>query len=185
MLDLDIQLFADEENKEGEQVQPVVETPPETTTQPFKAFENEEEFNKFTQSISSKAKGELLKEIGYNSVSDIKSVVEKGNQFDDISNKYTEVESKYKGAIDEAEALRIDLITTKYNISDEFKDEFVTLTKAKVNDDTDINKAAQSVYEKLSKSFFNEGKKPSIKIGGDSSKITENEQEIMEKYRKL
>lgn len=173
MLKFNIQMFADgEEDK--------VETPSF-----FKTFSSEEDFTKFTQSISSKAKNELLDEIGYKSVSEIKGVVEKGSQYDEVSNKYTEIETKYNSVLAESEKLKVDLLTTKYNINDEFKDEFVTLAKSKVTDEVDIDTAAQSVYEKLNKSFFTEGNKPKIKIGGDGKPPVDDESDIFKNLRKI
>lgn len=50
----------------------------ETTQSAFKVFDVEEEYNKTIQSERSKAKGELLKEIGYKSVAEIKEAIDKG-----------------------------------------------------------------------------------------------------------
>jgi ribosome-associated toxin RatA of RatAB toxin-antitoxin module len=186
MLDLDIQLFTDEE-QETTQVEGDTNdttTTVETTTQPFKAFESEEEFSKFTQSISSKAKGEILKEIGGSNVNDIKSVYEKGKQFDDINEKYTTIKSEYETALTDKENLTADLIVTKYNIDDEYKDEFLTLAKAKISDDVDLQTASKQVFDKLGKNFT---KTPnSIKIGGNkTTPIPPDIKKEMEDLRKL
>ena len=183
MLDLDIQLFTDEEQEtpKVEETQPKVEA----TTQPFKAFESEEEFSKFTQSISSKAKGEILKEIGGSNVNEIKDIMSKGKQYDEINEKYTSIESKFNEVKTVNGQLQEKLILTKFNIADDFKDEFLTLAKAKVNDEVNIDAASQLAFDKLVKTFFKEGNKHSIKIGGDSSKVTETEEEVMKKLRNL
>lgn len=179
MLKYDIQMFT-----EGEEGQ--VETPKDKeTTTPFKAFESEEEFNKFTQSISSKAKGELLKEIGGSNVNEIKDYLTKGKQYDDVSSKITGIEEKYKAVLDENSVLKTDLIVTKYNVADEFKDEFITLAKAKITDDIGLEQAAQSVYEKLGKSFIKGDVKPKIQIGGDPKPPTDDPEKVMEKLRKI
>lgn len=184
MLDLELQLFTGDE-EEQEQVQEVETPKEETTTQPFKAFSTEEDFSKFTQSISSKAKGELLKEIGGSNVNEIKDIMSKGKQYDEINTKYSEIETKFNEVKSVNGQLQEQLILTKFNIADDFKDEFLTLAKAKVNDEVSIDQASELVYEKLGKTFFKEGVKPTIKIGGDSSKVTETEQDVMQRLRKL
>lgn len=180
MLKYDIQMFT--EGEEGQTITPQEEV---KVTTPFKAFESEEEFNKFTQSISSKAKGELLKEIGGSNVNEIKDYLTKGKQYDEVSSKISGIEEKYKAVLDENSVLKTDLIITKYNVSEEFKDEFITLAKAKVSDDVGLEQAAQSVYEKLGKSFFKGEVKPIIKIGGDPKPPSEDPEKVMEKLRKI
>ena len=184
MLDLDIQLFTDEEQEttqvEGDTNDTTATV--ETTTQPFKAFESEEEFSKFTQSISSKAKGEILKEIGGSNVNDIKQVLEKGKQYDEINNKYVDIETKYNSVLTEKEQLTTDLIVTKYNIADDFKEEFLTLAKAKVNDDVDLQTASQQVFDKVGKNFIKE--KLPVQIGGGKQPKSEPTNEAMAKFRK-
>lgn len=55
---------------------------------------SEDEFKKAIQSASSKAKNEILKEIGIEKVADIKALIEKGSQYDEI---LTEREALLKG----------------------------------------------------------------------------------------
>lgn len=92
LLPLSIQLFADE--TEVEQVlETAVETkvdeaqggvdPQEVENQGFSI--SEADYNKALQSAASKAKFELLKEIGYESVKDIKDLIVKGGQLDTLN----------------------------------------------------------------------------------------------------
>jgi chaperonin cofactor prefoldin len=186
MLELDIQLFNDEEQETVEETQSLgtISSETETTTQPFKAFETEEEFSKFTQSLSSKAKGEILKEIGGSNVNEIKDIMSKGKQYDEVNGKYVELETKFNSVISEKDKLQTDLILTKFNIADDFKDEFLTLANAKVNDEVDLQTASQQVFEKLGKNFIKETKP--LKIGGDKTKVIPPDvKEENEKLRNL
>lgn len=126
----------------------------DTTVVPvtFKTFDTEEDFNKYSQSISSKAKSELLNEIGFKSVAEIKGNLNKGTEYDNLTTKYqetltkyTEIESKYNESLSNQDKLKSDLILTKYNIDDDFKEDFMILAKAKVNEETDLEKASQMV----------------------------------------
>lgn len=98
LLKLRIQLFATDE--EGQQVEDTavdtpdteeaqggdeveIEKPQEVEEQGFSI--SEEEYNKALQSASSKAKHELLKEIGLESVKDIKDLIGKGGQLDALN----------------------------------------------------------------------------------------------------
>ena len=98
LLKLRIQLFATDE--EGQQVEDTAVDTPDTeeaqggneveTEKPQKVEEqgfsiSEEEHNKALQSASSKAKHELLKEIGLESVKDIKDLIGKGGQLDALN----------------------------------------------------------------------------------------------------
>lgn len=98
LLKLRIQLFATDE--EGQQVEDTAVDTPDTegaqggneeeTEKPQEVEEqgfsiSEEEYNKALQSASSKAKHELLKEIGLESVKDIKDLIGKGGQLDALN----------------------------------------------------------------------------------------------------
>ena len=98
LLKLRIQLFATDE--EGQQVEDTAVDTPDTegaqggneveTEKPQEVEEqgfsiSEEEHNKALQSASSKAKHELLKEIGLESVKDIKDLIGKGGQLDALN----------------------------------------------------------------------------------------------------
>lgn len=93
LLKLRIQLFATDE--EGQQVEDTAVDTPDTEeaqggVDPQEVEEqgfsiSEEEYNKALQSASSKAKHELLKEIGLESVKDIKDLIGKGGQLDALN----------------------------------------------------------------------------------------------------
>jgi len=179
MLKMMIQLFA--EGNEEEQTPPVVQ-PTEVTT-PFKAFSSEEEFSKFTQSISSKAKGEILKEIGASNVGEVKEKLTKYVDLETYPTKYTELETKYTELLQQNEKATNDLLLTKYNVHEDFQNEFLTLAKAGVNETVDIQKSAEALANKLGNSFFKNGNKPKIIIGGDQTPPQETNSAQVQKFR--
>jgi len=171
MLDLNIQLFAEgDENEQGS-----------NPTTPFKAFATEDEYNKFTQSISSKAKGEILNEIGYKSVSEIKENLGKVKEYEGFKTNYTELEGNFNTLKSEHEKIVDELVTTKYGVTDDFKNEFLTLAKAGVKEDVTLLQSAESVAKKFS-TF--QGTTP-IKIGGAGGGTQMTEQEKIKHLRKL
>ena len=92
MLELNIQLFA-----EGDPTPPANGTEPgdgqveNTADKPngeVPTFASIEDYNKHVQSISSKAKGELLKEIGFDKVADIKKAITDGQSSKEIAEAF-------------------------------------------------------------------------------------------------
>lgn len=70
------------EQETVEETQVEETTVEETTTSGLPT--TEEEFKRSIQSASSKAKNEILKEIGIEKVADIKALIEKGSKYDEI-----------------------------------------------------------------------------------------------------
>ena len=188
---LDIQLFAD-----GDVVPPVetpavktptVETPPvvnentQTPVTPYKAFATEEEFDKYTQSLSSTAKGSILKDIGVANVQEAKDKLVKITELEGIQTKYTELEAKHTVVVAENELTKETLILSKYDVPETFKDHFKTLVKAGVTVDKNIEDSAKEVFESLNLTKVNN----KIVIGGSSSKVEVTSKEMQEKLRKL
>jgi hypothetical protein len=183
---LDIQLFAD-----GDVVPPVetpaVKTPPvvnentQTPVTPYKAFATEEEFDKYTQSLSSTAKGSILKDIGVANVQEAKDKLVKITELEGIQTKYTELEAKHTVVVAENELTKETLILSKYDVPETFKDHFKTLVKAGVTVDKNIEDSAKEVFESLNLTKVNN----KIVIGGSSSKVEVTSKEMQDKLRKL
>ena len=73
-----------EEAVEVKAVEEIAETVTEEVAEkiePFKVFENEDDYNKILQSASGKAKGEILKELGISTVAEFKE------QFEEIQSR--------------------------------------------------------------------------------------------------
>jgi HEPN domain-containing protein len=120
--------------------------------EPFKVFNTEEEFNKVLQSASSKAKGEILKELGINSVAEFKEQYEKVEQLTEISNTLTEAQSRIDGLIEEKLRLESIILATKYPMSDEASKMFAELVSVK-RGDRDLIEVADEVYNTLQSGF--------------------------------
>ena len=138
----------------------VVEGASEQTKQPeapFKAFATEEEFNNTIKSERSKAKGEVLNELGLKSIDEIKERITKSTT---LETKLTETESKYA-------ALQEDYEVTKIGIKEEYRSEALTLAKAKVNTEMDLGAALKAVAEKMP--MMVDAVKGVRKIGNDQS----------------
>jgi len=176
MLKMKIQLFADGDDKQDV---------------PFKAFATEEEFNEFVgkqvQSASSKAKGEILSELGIKSVNDAKEKFSALNELDSLrqsytqtNEKYQELESKYNSVIEENTKTKEALVLTKYKVPETFQQDFLVLAKAGVKEKTEdadgvsFEEAAKQVYERLNLTKVNN----KIVIGGEKKPKEQTDAQI-------
>lgn len=115
-------------------------------TNAFKTFATEDDFNKAIKSEQSKAKNELLKELGIKNVQEAKETFAKVGQLEtqitEFQTKTTEWETKYTQVQEE-------LVVTKFNVKPELKEEALTLAKAKVTAEMPLDKALEAVVAKL------------------------------------
>lgn len=88
----------------------VIETTVEETTQESALPTSEDDFKKAIQSASSKAKNEILKEIGIEKVADIKALIDKGNKYDEIYAEYEQLQSSKAEYEEKLGALETDRI---------------------------------------------------------------------------
>lgn len=146
----------------------------------FKAFESEDEFNKYAQSVSSKAKGEILKEIGANNVAEIKDTLGKVKGYTELETNYKALEGSFTALKGEHEKTMDELIATKYGIHEGFKTEFITLAKAGVTDKVTLLQSAEAVAKKLSTVLGTQGK---VQIGGQPGGTMTPEQQQVAKMR--
>jgi chromosome segregation ATPase len=120
--------------------------------EPFKVFDTEEDYNKVLQSASSKAKGEILKELGINSVAEFKEQYEKVEQLTELSNTLTEAQSRIDSLLEEKLRLESIILATKYPMSDEASKMFAELVSVK-RGDRDLIEVADEVYNTLQSGF--------------------------------
>lgn len=139
---------------------------------------SEEEYNKAIKSSASKAKYEILKEMGVKSV-------------DDFKQKYSE----YEGAIKDKESLlsqlderdvqikqlRTNLVMEQLHVNEDFKDDLVTLATSKMSDKVDFETACKEVLERNPN--WLKAKEP-VKMGTEKSekKPEDTMSKIKEKY---
>lgn len=142
--------------QEKQETEQVVETPEAeglNPQEPFKTFENEEEFNKVLQSTSSKAKGEILKELGINSVNAFKEQFAKVSENEEILTQLetlkTEAEALTKAKLE----LEDNLLTAKYGLTEDSKDLFINMVRSSGSERALLD-VAEEVYQKLQGGMF-------------------------------
>lgn len=127
-----------------------------TTEQP-KTY-SEDEYKKGLQSSASKAKNEILQELGISSVKDFNIL--KKNYEDSI--KITEDLKKSN------EDLANKIVLKDLNVRDEVSDDFISLAKKRTSQDKDFNTAAKEVAE-LYPTMLNNAVQGVIKLGTEKS----------------
>ena len=144
-----------EEAVEVKAVEEIAETVTEEvaeTTEPFKVFETEDDYNKIIQSASGKAKGEILKELGINTVAEFKEQYEKVEQLTEISNTLTEVQARVDGLVEEKLRLESVVLSSRYPMSEEASRMFAELVSVK-RGDRDLLEVADEVYNTMQSGF--------------------------------
>ena len=170
----------------------------------FKAFENEESFNealsKSSQSSSSKAKGEILQELGIKSVAEFKeqfnldeyktlkaSATDKDNLLTSTKTELEDLKTKYETLVKENQENMEKFVLSQYDIPEALKDDFKTLAKAGVKPKTEtengvsLEESAKSLYERWNITQVKNG----IKIGGTGKVTTPSIQEENKRLQQL
>lgn len=140
-----------------EVVEEVVNETIDETKNDIPKFETIEDYNKFVQSTSSKAKGELLKEIGFDKVVDIKEAIEKGksnaeimSELDLTKNELATIKAELETKNNELETKKNNELLAKVGVSVEYGNLFLQLVKADTSDD-DLETKALKVKETIAK----------------------------------
>ncbi len=120
--------------------------------EPFKVFNTEEDYNKIIQSASSKAKGEILKELGINSVNEFKEQFEKVEQFKELSQELTDIKTKVDNLVEEKLKLESIVLSSRYPMSEEASRMFAELVSVK-RGDRDLIEVADEVYNTMQSGF--------------------------------
>jgi hypothetical protein len=143
---------------------------------PYKTFATEDEFNRILQSERSKAKGEILKQLNIENVENGKKELTKAEQ----------LESDLKVTLTRLEQLEQENAIVKVGIADEFKEEALTLAKAKVNSTKNLEAALREVSSRLPNLLAAGGAKVE-KVGADKGAATQpasDTQKIIETLNK-
>jgi len=132
-----------------------------------------EEYEKALKSSASKAKFQILQELNVKSVDDFKA------KSQTIENSLKELDDIKK----ENNRLKEDLLIKELNISDDYRDDFLTLAKAKATDTQDLKSVATEILNK--NPAWVKNSEP-IKIGNEKSDIKHGEQSFLSnKYKWL
>lgn len=165
---------------------PVVEeqtiVPTHEEPKPFKVYASEDEYRKDVQSVASKSKFELLKELG------IKNVDEGKLRFTELEAVRTEITelSKFKDELElvrkEKESLTEDLLATKLGIKEDSKADFLVLSKSKMNstEGTTLEEAMKSTLEKYTYFKDEDIPNPVSKIGTEKTGKSPDRSHIMD-----
>lgn len=106
---------------------------------PYKSFSSEEEYLNSLKSERSKAKNELLKEMGVSSVDEAKSRYKKADELESEVNTYKTKNSE----------LQEKLVLTENGVKDDYAEEALSLAKSKVGEDKDLSTALGEVINKF------------------------------------
>jgi hypothetical protein len=160
---------------EENQVSQVQEQTAEVTTQPeqakvsqpFKVFSNEDEYKKEIQSVSSKAKYELLKELGAKNLDDVRIKFSELEATKAELTEYAKIKQEFEALTAEKQKISEDLVLTKMNVTESLKNEALTLAKAKLQEhEGSLEKAMEDVIKKFPSMVNNNGATPApSKIG--------------------
>ena len=105
----------------------------------FKAFTTEDEYNNSIKSERSKAKNEILVELGLTNVAEGKEALTKAST----------LQTEFEAATTKASKLEENLALTKLGIADTYAEEALALAKPKVNDKMDLTAALTEVSKKF------------------------------------
>lgn len=160
------------DNTTNNETEPIVEKEQvENTTDP-KLPTTEEELSKLLQSSSSKAKGEILKELGYKSVKDIKEAIAKGNNVEELNSTITNLTKEREALEAERNELKGTLlkrdnkkILRENGVPEELAETFLTFVDNNVQEGETREEAARRVKNTLFKAAGIE-----VKIGVDKTK---------------
>ena len=138
-----------------------------------------DEHKKALQSASSKAKYDILKELGINSV---KEFQELKTTYETAINEKSSLEETVKDLNNKRNSLEEDLLLTKLGVSDEYKNDLLTLAKSKVSENQNLETVSKELLDKYPQW---RGAKETIKMGTEKADVEnkpEVSSELLKKY---
>jgi hypothetical protein len=124
--------------------------PTEQTGAPYKVYTSEDEFKKEVQSLSSKAKFEMLKEVGVKNLEEIRVKFAELEASKAEISEFMKMKEQLESVKAEKEKMAEDLLVTKFKIKDEVRNEAMTLAKAKMPEfDNSLEKAMSEIIKKF------------------------------------
>ena len=132
------------------EVEEVVEEPAIEEQQPeIPTFESLEEYNKVLQSTASKAKNELLKEIGINNVNDIKEKIALAATIEPTVQELAMVKEELQHLKGALKAKEDQELARTFGIEEEYTNTFIGMVDAIDDDNLSRVEKAQKVKEQL------------------------------------
>ena len=164
---------------EEAEVEEVVEEPAKEEQPTVPTFESLEEYNKVLQSTASKAKNELLKEIGINNVNDIKEKIALAATIEPTVQELAVVKEELEQLKGALKAKEDQELARTFGIEEEYTNTFIGMVDAIDDDNLSRVEKAQKVKEQLLAMVKNDlATKP---IGVEKT----NEQEINAKEEQI
>lgn len=136
----------------------------------YPTFESKEDFDKFVQSTASKAKNELLKELGVANIAAAKVLLEAGKEFDLTKQELTDLKTVNENLVKENQTMKDAILIRDFGISEEFSKQFIQL----VNSD-DSGESREAIAGRVAEilqsgAIFKDQPVTKIVIGGEGSK---------------
>lgn len=145
------------EEQETTKTKEVEQEQVETTTDPTLPT-TEDELNKLLQSTGSKAKGEILKELGFKSVKEIKEAIQRGSNVDELTAQIETLTIERDTTKVENDTLKADIqsredkkLLADNGIPEESAELFLDLVKSNAQEGESRQETAERVREQLIK----------------------------------
>lgn len=138
-----------------------------------------EDYKKAIQSASSKAKYDILKELGINSV---KEFQELRSTYENAINQRTSLEESISNLNNEKIKLQEDLMLSKLGVSEEYSKDLLTLAKSKVDENHTLEEVSKQLLERYPQW---KSSRETIKMGTERStnpSKPEPSSELLKKY---
>jgi hypothetical protein len=136
-----------EEIKNNSTEQAVATTPTEPG-KPFKVYNSEDEFKKEAQSIASKAKYEVLKDLNVKNLDEVRAVFTEAEALKAELASTSKIKEEYEAIKTEKQKLSENLLMTQLGVKQELRDDFLVLAKSKTSDKVQLEDAAKNILEK-------------------------------------
>lgn len=130
------------------------------------------DYEKAIQSASSKAKNEILKSLGINSVKEFQDL--KGT-YETAINEKTSLEESINSLNREKLKLQEDLMLSKLGVSEEYSNDLLTLAKSKIDENHSLEEVSKELLEKYPQW---RNSRESIKMGTEKTDNRAKEPEI-------
>ena len=150
----------------------------ESSTQEIETY-SKADYDKAVKSAASKAKYDILKELGINSVKEFQDLK---NTYETAINEKSNLEKSISDLNNKNTSLEEDLLLTKMGVSEEYKKDILTLAKSKVDEGHNLETVSKELLEKYPQW---RNVKETIKMGTEKSDFEnkpEVSSELLKKY---
>lgn len=186
---MQLQLFAGEENEENEAENEAENN--EENMEEAKIEINESALKSRIERAKEKAVAEKLKELGVESIDDVKSAMQKIKEIEDANKsdleklqaEKEELNAKMQELQEKATKAEYNAAIVKAGVKSDYADDVLVLAKQKVSDEKDINAAINEIVEKYP--HFKGEQSSGFKVGTESKdkKKPSTDDELMKEWQ--